>query len=84
MTSLQPFLSYATKTGTSFGLSVDSSYDWKSEQWSVPINMTVNQILRLGDQLVQVGAGARYWADAPQGGPSGWGWRLSVSFLFPK
>jgi penicillin-binding protein 1C len=74
----------AWKTGTSFGLNTESTYDWKSEQWSVPINMSVSQILKFGDQLVQVGAGARYWADAPAGGPSGWGYRMTLTFLFPK
>ena len=83
-TFVQPFVSYATKTGTSFGLNTESTYDWKAKQWSVPINATVSQILKLGDQLVQVGAGARYWADAPSGGPSGWGYRLSFTLLFPK
>jgi hypothetical protein len=81
---VQPFLGYATKTGTSFGLNTESTYDWKSEQWSVPINMSVSQILKFGDQLVQVGVGARYWADAPAGGPSGWGYRMTLTFLFPK
>jgi len=81
---VQPFLSYATKAGTSFGLNTESTYDWKSEQWSVPINMSVSQILKFGDQLVQVGAGARYWADAPAGGPGGWGYRMTLTFLFPK
>ena len=50
----------------------------------MPINMSVSQILKFGDQLVQVGAGARYWADAPAGGPSGWGYKMTLTFLFPK
>jgi hypothetical protein len=83
-TFVQPFLGYATKTGMSFGLNTESTYDWKSKQWSVPINATVSQVLKLGDQLVQVGGGVRYWADAPAGGPSGWGYRLSFTLLFPK
>ena len=28
--------------------------------------------------------GARYWADAPEFGPDGWGGRFQVTLLFPK
>ena len=83
-TFLQPFLTYTTPTATTFSLNVESTYDWNSEQWRVPINSGVAQILRIGDQLVQVGAVARYWADGPDNGPHGWGVRLNVTLLFPR
>ena len=83
-TFLQPFLTYTTKTATTFGLNTESTYDWKSNRWTVPINVSVGQVLKLGDQLVQVGVGARYWAQSPASGPEGWGYRLFLTFLFPK
>jgi hypothetical protein len=83
-TFLQPFLSYTTPTATTFSLNAESTYDWNSQEWRVPINAGVAQILRVGTQLVQVGAVARYWADVPDGGPHGWGFRLSVTLLFPR
>lgn len=84
VTYLQPFLGYATKQGTSFGINTEATYDWRAGQWAVPINLTVGQILKLGGQLLQVGGGVRYWAEAPSGAASGWGWRLSLTFMFPK
>ncbi len=83
-TFLQPFLTYTTPTATTFSLNVESTYDWNSQQWRVPINSGVAQILRVGNQLVQVGAVARYWADSPDNGPHGWGFRLNVTLLFPR
>lgn len=83
-TFLQPFVSYITKTKTTFGLNLESTYDWNSDQWSVPINLTVNQLLMAGKQPFQIGAGVRYWADSPDNGPEGWGARLQLTFLFPK
>jgi hypothetical protein len=83
-TFVQPFLSYTTKSATSFGLNTESTYDWKSNRWSVPINVTVGQVLKLGSQLIQVGGGARYWAKSAPNGPEGWGYRISLTFLFPK
>jgi hypothetical protein len=82
-TFLQPFVNYTTPRATSFFLNTESTYDWKAEAWSVPINAGVNQLLTLGRQRVQVGGGVRYWADAPENGPDGWGARLNLVFLFP-
>jgi hypothetical protein len=83
-TFLQPFLSYITKTHTTFAINTESTYDWNSEQWSVPVNLTVAQLLRAGPQILQLQLGARYWADSPHNGPEGWGLRAGVTFLFPK
>ena len=84
LTFLQPFLSYTTHTATTFSLNAETSYDWNSRQWTLPINSGVSQILRIGGQLVQVGAVARYWAGGSDRGPHGWGGRLTVTFLFPR
>ncbi|MGE5295294.1 MAG: transporter [Solirubrobacterales bacterium] len=83
-TFLQPFISYITKTKTTISLNTESTYDWEAEEWSVPINMTVSQLLKVGKLPVQIGAGVRYWADSPDDGPEGWGARLIMTFLLPK
>jgi hypothetical protein len=83
-TFLQPFLSYTTPKATSFTLNTESTYDWTHEQWSVPINAVVAQVVKIGGHPVQFGLGARYWADSPDGGPDGWGARFQVTLLFPK
>jgi hypothetical protein len=83
-TFLQPFLSYTTKKATSFGINTESTYNWETEEWSVPINLTVAQIVKLGGKPVQLTGGVRYWADSPEAGPDGWGARLAVTYLFPK
>ena len=81
---VQPFITYITKTKTSLSLTTESTYDWKSEQWSVPIIFNVQQMLKIGPQILQAGIGARYWADSPDGGPEDWGARFQLTFLFPK
>ncbi len=82
-TFLQPFLNYTTPKATSFFLNTESTYNWESEEWSVPINFGINQLVKVGSQRIQVGGGLRYWADSPEGGPEGWGARVNVVFLFP-
>jgi hypothetical protein len=85
VTFLQPFLSYTTRTYTTFGVNTESTYDWKAQEWSVPVNVVVQQLLKVGSQPIALQAGVRYWADSPSGaGPEGWGFRLAATFLFPK
>ena len=80
---LQPFVTYRTRTFTTFGVNTESTYDWDRSQWTVPLNVSVSQLLRIGKQPVQFGLGVRYYADKPAGGPD-WGLRFTVTFLFPK
>jgi hypothetical protein len=67
-TFLQPFLTYTTKSATSFTIQTEATYDWKNDQWNVPIALGVAQILKVGDQLLQLQAAARYYAESPAGG----------------
>jgi len=83
-TFLQPFVSYTTPTAWSFALNTESSYDWRNEQWSVPVNAIVSKVFQAGGQTLSVGAGARYWADSADAGPHGWGLLFIVTLLFPK
>jgi hypothetical protein len=82
-TFLQPFVSYTTKTFTTFGANTESAYDWEGEQWSVPLNASVQQLLKVGKQIIALQLGGRYYAEGPSGGPD-WGLRFQVTFLFPK
>jgi len=82
-TFLQPFVSYTTKTYTSIGLNTESTYNWKTEQWTVPINASVSQLVKIGRQPISFLAGYRNYVEAPTGGPE-WGLRFQVTLLFPK
>ena len=83
-TFIQPFVSYVTAGSTTYVLNTESTYDWNLEDWSVPINFGVSQLITSGRTPVSIGAQLRYWATAPNGQPSGWGVRLIYTLLFPK
>jgi hypothetical protein len=83
-TFLQPFVSYITKTKTTFGMVTESTYDWETEKWSVPVIFQVAQLFKIGPQILQFTVGAKYWAESPDNGPEGWGARAQLTFLFPK
>ena len=83
-TYLQPFFSYTTKTFTSFTINTESTYDWIDDEWSVPINLMVSQLIKIGSRPISLQAGPRYWAESPDSGPEGWGFRFTFTLLFPK
>ena len=84
-TFLQPFVSYTTRDAWTFSLNTESTYNWVTDRWSVPINATVAKLLKFGDQPVQIGGGPRYWLASPDNaGPKNFGGRFFVTFLFPK
>lgn len=77
-------MSYVTKTQTTIGLNTESTYDWENEQWSVPVVGQVAQLFKIGPQILQLAVAAKYWAESPDDGPEGWGFRVQLTFLFPK
>ena len=85
-TYLQPFLSYTTPDAWTFSLNTESTYNWETDEWSVPVNATVAKLVRVGGKLpVSVFGGVRYWADSPEdAGPTGWGARFGFTVLLPK
>lgn len=83
-TFIQPFVAYILPTHTTFSLNTESSYNWETEQWSVPYNLAVAQMFKIGKQIMQLQVGARYWAESTEYGPEDWGFRTQLTFLFPK
>jgi hypothetical protein len=41
---LQPFATYTTPSAVSMTLQTETTYDWKSEQWSVPVFAVVSKV----------------------------------------
>lgn len=84
-TFLQPFLAYTTADAWTFTLNTKSTYNWETDEWSVPLNAEVSKLVKIRRQPISLFAGARYWAVSPEDvGPTGWGVRAGIVFLFPK
>ncbi len=79
---LQPFVAYTTRTHTTFTLNMEGTFDWENNQNTLPLNLMVSQVLKIGKLPVSVQLGGRYYAESPEGGPE-WGLRLNFTLLFP-
>jgi hypothetical protein len=82
-TFMQPFVSYTTPDAWTFTLQTETSYNWTTEKWSVPVNAVVSKLTAIGTQPVQWFVGARYWAVSPTAAPEDFGVRFGLTFLFP-
>ncbi len=82
-TFLQPFVSKAFTGGRTLTFNFESSYNWESDDATVPMNLSYSKVTKFGSQLVSLAGGARVYLDKPQGGPD-WGLRFSITLLYPR
>ena len=82
-TFFQPFVAYTTHTATTFTVNLESTYDFRTDAWTVPANFMVAQMLKAGPQIMQFQLGFRSYITTPESGPN-WGLRFAVVLLFPK
>src|SRR5207248_4854627 len=69
---LQPFIAYTTKTHTTLTLSSEASANWNTSgdaKWTVPLILSISQILKIGKQPISVQIAGKYYADSPRYGP---------------
>jgi hypothetical protein len=83
-TFVQPFAAYTWPTAWTISVQSESNYNWKTENWSVPINVGVSKLVKLGKLPVSLQAGVGYWAESPESGPEGFRFRFQVTFVLPK
>jgi hypothetical protein len=84
-TFVQPFVAYTWPSAWTVSVQSESSYNWKSEQWSVPINLALSKLVKIGGKLpVSLQAGVGYWADSPDSGPKGFRFRLQANIVLPR
>ena len=83
-TFLQPFVAYTLPSAWTFAVQTESSYNWKSESWLIPVNFGVSKLVRFGRLPVSIQAGVGYWLESPRSGPEGLRYRLQANIVLPK
>lgn len=81
---VQPFVAYNTPSAWTVSVQSESSYNWRTERWAVPVNVSVAKLVRFGKLPVSLQAGVGYWLESPPGGAEGIRYRLQVSLVLPK
>ena len=81
-TFIQPFIGYTTSTAFTTTVNSESTYNWLSHRWIIPINLLFSQVVKIGGQPISLQAGPRYYATTTDQGAR-WGVRFNVTMLFP-
>jgi hypothetical protein len=80
----QPFLAYTNKDAWTFTLETQAQYNYDAHRTTNPMYLGISK-LEVFDKLpVQFSAGPTYYLSNTPGGPSGWGGRAVITFVFPK
>jgi hypothetical protein len=82
-TYFQPFLSRALGQGQTFGIGMESTYNWETEDWNGPVNLSYSKVTRWGNQMVSLAGGVRGYLETPGEGPD-WGLRFTITLLYPR
>ena len=80
---IQPFLAKGLGKGRTLSLNTESTYNWKTHKWTVPINLAYSKVSKWGKQMVSNQIGAGWYVTSPSGGPE-WQLRYNLTLLFPK
>ena len=84
-TFVQPFFNYIPGGGWTFALNTESSYNWQADddELTMPINLSMKKMFKLGDTQAQWELGGRYYVVKPDNAPE-WGLRFTITLLFPE
>lgn len=83
---LQPFVAYTTKRAVTFNVSSESTANWEAasgEKWTVPINVNVSKVTKLGPFPFSLGGGVGVFVEKPEGAPE-WKLRFTATLILPR
>jgi hypothetical protein len=83
-TFLQPFAAYTWPNAWTASVQSESNYNWKMEQWSIPVNVAASKLVFFGKLPVSLQAGVGYWLESPDTGPEGIRYRLQANIVLPR
>ncbi|MDI6731545.1 MAG: transporter [Candidatus Margulisbacteria bacterium] len=82
-TFLEPIFAHSSKKGTTFVLMSESTYDWISNRWAIPLEAGVSQVLPLFGHYWSFSATGIYNLDYP-GNINKWAARFTVTLILPE
>jgi len=83
-TFFQPFAAYTWPSAWTVSAQSESTYNWKAEQWSVPVNVSISRLVRIGQLPVSLLGSVGYWFESADTSPEGFRFRLQANIVLPK
>ena len=63
LTDVQVVLRYRLTTETNIGMAPNIQYNWKSEEWNVPLGLGADTLIKIGPLPVKIGAEFYYYVE---------------------
>ena len=82
-TFINPWMSYAWKSGLSLRAETESTYDWTTSQWTAPVEAGFSKLLPMGKQAINVGGNILYFVERGSN-DARWGMRFTANFVLRK
>ncbi len=79
-TMVQPLVTYQVGRGFSVGMNAESFYDWKTEDLTIPLTLTMAQVFVVKKMPVSLTVAPKYFVAHPDNGPT-WGIRSVLTFV---
>ena len=83
-TFVQPFVAYTWPSAWTVSVQSETTYNWDTSNWSVPLNVAVAKLVMLGPLPVSLQAGVGRWLTSPDTAADGWRCRFQANFVLPK
>ena len=83
-TQMQAFLTFLPGGGWNVGSTPIMNYDWKSKQWTLPLNLTVGRTVKFGDTPVKLALEVNYYVERPDAFGPRWMIGLNITPVVPN
>ena len=83
-TFMQPFVAYTWPSAWTLSFQSETSYNWETEKWTVPVNVAMAKLTMFGKLPVSLQAGVGYWLESPAGAADDWRLRFQANFVLPR
>lgn len=83
-TQLQLILKFLPGGGWNVGSSPIMNYDWKSQEWTIPLNLTVGKTITVGNTPVKLEVEANYYVQQPDAFGPRWMIGFNITPVVPN
>ena len=83
---LQPFFAYTTPKAVTYAINSETTANWAAsggDAWTIPINLMVNKVTKLGPFPFQIGGGVGCYLDSPDATGATWQLRAQFTLILP-
>jgi hypothetical protein len=83
-TLVQPFVSYTWDSAWGVSFQTETTYNWETYDWTIPVNAAVSKLVFLGKIPVSLQGGVGYYLESPDAAAEGFRFRFQANFVLPS